>query len=123
VNATTTLDTLKSGTTQLAESTGQAVTELAGTAKDRATAVIGDVAQRIAQHTSLEPPRKKRHRGRLVLGIALGGAALGWAAKLARSTALGRRAVGRVLDLTGGRTNEPAVEPTGNVSMTPGTTA
>jgi hypothetical protein len=120
VNATDTLDTLKSGTTQLAGSTTQAVTDLAGTAKEKATAVIGEMAERIAQHTSLEPPKPKRHRGRLLLGIAAGGAAVGWLLKLARGTSLGHKAEERIIDLThGARTDEPTAERLGSQGLDP----
>lgn len=120
MNATDTLDTLKSGTTQIAGTTTQAVGEFAGAAKEKATAVIGEVAERIAQHPAFQPEKPKRRKGRMLLGIALGGAAVGWLVKLGRGTSLGRKAEEKVVDLTGGRTNEPMVEPTGNVSMNPG---
>ncbi|HUR14943.1 MAG TPA: hypothetical protein VM097_10690 [Mycobacteriales bacterium] len=120
MNATDTLDTLKSGTTQIAETTGQAVSGLAGTAKKQATAVIGEVAERIAQHTSLEPPKPKRRRGRLFLGLALGGAAAGWLVKLARGTALGHKAEEAIIDLThGSRTDEATVESLGSQGLDP----
>ena len=119
MNATDTLDTLKSGTTQLAGSTTQAVAELAGTAKEKATTVIGDVAERIVQHPAFQQQKPKRRKGRMVLGIALGGAAVGWLVKLARGTALGRAAEERVVDLTGGRTNAPMAEPYGSETVDP----
>ena len=115
MNATDTLDTLKSGTTQLAGSTTQAVAELAGTAKEKATTVIGDVAERIVQHPAFQQQKPKRRKGRMVLGIALGGAAVGWLVKLAR----GRAAEERVVDLTGGRTNAPMAEPYGSETVDP----
>ena len=121
MNATDTLDTLKSGTTQLAGTTTQVVTDLAGTAKDKATAVIGDVAERIVQHPAFQQEKPKRRKGRMLLGLALVGGAVGWLVKTGRGTAIGRKAEERFTELTGGQTNEPAVEPTGNVSMTPGT--
>jgi hypothetical protein len=118
VNATDTLDTLKSGTTQIAGTTSQAVAELAGTAKEKATAVIGDVAERIVQHPAFQQQKPKRRKGRLVLGIALGAGAVGWLVKLARGTSLGQAAEER---LTGGRTNEPVLDPMGSETLTGGT--
>jgi hypothetical protein len=119
VNATDTLDTLKSGTTQLAGTTSQAVAELAGTAKEKATTVIGDVAERIVQHPAFQQQKPKRRKGRMVLGLALGGAAVGWLVKLARGTSLGQAAEER---LTGGRANEPVVDPLGTETLAGGGT-
>lgn len=120
MNATDTLDTFKSGTTQLAESTGHVVGGIADSAKKQAASVMGEVAERIAERRGTAPERPKRHRGRKLLGIAAGAAAVGWLLKLARGTSMGRQVEERIIDLTGaGRTDEATLERLGSEGLDP----
>lgn len=120
MKTTDTLETLKSGTTQIAESTGHVVGGIADTAKKQAANVIGEVADRLAEHRTTAPEPPKRHRGRKVLGIAAGAAALGWLVKLARGTKVGRQVEERIIDLTGGgRTDEATFERLGSEGLDP----
>lgn len=120
MNATDTLETFKSGTSQLAESTGQVVGGIADTAKKQAASVMGEVAERIAERRGTAPEPPNRHRGRRLLGIAAGAATAAWLLKVARKTRMGRTVEERVIDLTGaGRTDEATLERLGSDGLDP----
>ena len=97
-----TAETLKHGTTELAER-----------AKKQAHAVASEAAERLSHHP--EPPKRRRGR-KLLFGAAIAGAAVALA-KLVRRTRLGHVVEERVVDLTHRPTDKATVEGLDPVAM------
>ncbi len=109
MNAIDTLETIKSGTSTLAETAGHAVGEMAGKAKQAGT-LVGGAAERLVESRGRAHVAPRR-RGRRLMRLAAVVMALGTVVKFGRGTAIGRGLKNRLLDLTGGRpTDEATVE-------------
>lgn len=101
--AMTTTETLKQGTSLIAETAG----ELADRAKEKASHVVEGAAERLAERRD-PPPKKRRSKILLVTALAAG---LGVLAKLARRSRVGHLVEEKIIDLTGvARTDEATLE-------------
>jgi hypothetical protein len=106
----TTTEAIKHGTSALAETTLNAVTDLAEKAKSQAESAVGAATEKATEKVKdkLAERQESSHRGRrFVLGAALVGAAVG-AFRYLRRTSAGRQVEERIIDLTHSKADESA---------------